>query len=268
MPFPIIPVIMGAVSLASSIIAARAGKKQTNKTAQANMDLAKYQAQANEQFIDKQNAYNTPAMQMGRYNDAGLNPNLIYGQGSSGNQESPARYEAPHVDYHFNPFQIPEVLGPFQDYQMREAQIDNVKANTESTRTEIGNKLLDRLLTQVNTSRQEFDLGQAKNLAPYSLDLKRQQNNQAHQKVMMNMLKMTEMEFMNKIRAEQVKQAPLRSDQMSADLLFSQYRNQWMKMGITSSDHFLIRAIARAMQSGSPVIQFNKGKMDADLGIK
>lgn len=40
----------------------------------SNMKLAKYQ-----------NAYNTPAAQMKRYKDAGLNPNLVYTQGNSGN---------------------------------------------------------------------------------------------------------------------------------------------------------------------------------------
>lgn len=34
---------------------------------------------------NKQNAYNAPAAQMQRFKDAGLNPNLIYGQGNPGN---------------------------------------------------------------------------------------------------------------------------------------------------------------------------------------
>lgn len=39
-------------------------------------------------LLDKQNEYNTPKAQMERFADAGLNPNLVYGLGSNGNQPS------------------------------------------------------------------------------------------------------------------------------------------------------------------------------------
>lgn len=48
-------------------------------------------AQANQHEIDMwnlQNEYNTPAAQMKRYQDAGLNPDLIYQQGNNGNASS------------------------------------------------------------------------------------------------------------------------------------------------------------------------------------
>lgn len=50
---------------------------------------------------NRQNAYNTPLAQMKRYEEAGLNKNLIYGQGSSGNATSMPQYprqEAPRMD--------------------------------------------------------------------------------------------------------------------------------------------------------------------------
>lgn len=47
---------------------------------------------------DQMNAYNTPSAQMARYGAAGLNPNLIYGQGTPGNQPGPVPYSAPTVD--------------------------------------------------------------------------------------------------------------------------------------------------------------------------
>lgn len=50
-----------------------------------------------EYLIDKQNAYNTPAQQMQRFKDAGLNPNLVYGLGSSGDQ--PASGSIAPVDF-------------------------------------------------------------------------------------------------------------------------------------------------------------------------
>lgn len=54
-----------------------------------NMKLAQFQAEANERYLQQQLEYNTPANQMKRFQDAGLNPHLIYGQGNPGNQSAP-----------------------------------------------------------------------------------------------------------------------------------------------------------------------------------
>lgn len=48
------------------------------------------------EMMNMQNEYNSPVSQMARFKDAGLNPNLVYGQGTPGNMESPPKY--PHQD--------------------------------------------------------------------------------------------------------------------------------------------------------------------------
>lgn len=73
------------------------------ETNEANAELAKYNWEQQKEMWNAQNAYNTPSAQMSRYRDAGLNPNLIYGQGSNGNSTSiptPATptMQAAHVD--------------------------------------------------------------------------------------------------------------------------------------------------------------------------
>lgn len=50
-----------------------------------------------EKLIDKQNAYNTPVNQMKRFEEAGLNPNLVYSLGNNGNQ--PASGSIAPVDF-------------------------------------------------------------------------------------------------------------------------------------------------------------------------
>lgn len=47
---------------------------------------------------DAMNAYNTPMAQMARYSQAGLNPNLVYTQGTPGNQPGAAQFVTPEVD--------------------------------------------------------------------------------------------------------------------------------------------------------------------------
>lgn len=82
----------GAVVGASAINAgsqAKANKK--------NLELAQYSYEQQKQMIAEQNAYNSPVSQMQRYRDAGLNPNLIYGQIGDGNQSGFAQYDAPQI---------------------------------------------------------------------------------------------------------------------------------------------------------------------------
>lgn len=69
------------------------------------------------------NAYNHPSEQMARLRKAGLNPNLMYGQGNVGNSASPPKTpntEAPKVDA------LGAILAS-QDLRMKEAQTDNLR---------------------------------------------------------------------------------------------------------------------------------------------
>lgn len=57
------------------------GQKSANDT---NMQIAQAQNQWNIEQWNRENEYNTPAAQVQRLKDAGLNPNLIYGNSSAG----------------------------------------------------------------------------------------------------------------------------------------------------------------------------------------
>lgn len=125
MPFPLlIPLIAAGVSAIGNIISNRQQKK-------SNMQLAKFQADANEKYLAQQNAYNTPKAQMARYGDAGLNPNLIYGQGTPGNQSQALSYpDTGRVDYSRI---TPEALQMFNQTSMTMSQTQAIDAKTRQT---------------------------------------------------------------------------------------------------------------------------------------
>lgn len=78
----------GAMSLAGSKYAADKALEATKETNAANLKLAQFQNEWNIAQWNRQNAYNTPAAQRARYEDAGINPYFALGNIQSGNAQS------------------------------------------------------------------------------------------------------------------------------------------------------------------------------------
>lgn len=96
MPEPISFLAAAAPSLiqaGGNVAGGLIGQKRAYKY---NKRLAAFQHQKNMEILKYQLDYNTPAAQMQRFRDAGLNENLIYGQGDAGNW-SGGRPEYPTV---------------------------------------------------------------------------------------------------------------------------------------------------------------------------
>ncbi|AXH77915.1 MAG: DNA pilot protein [Microviridae sp.] len=169
-------------------------RENTDKTIEANKQLAEYQYQKDIEMFDKANAYNSPEEQMKRLKASGLNPNLIYGSGASGASGNTAtalpKYNAPRVDYNYLPTaEIPNIISMFQDYNIKSQQLDNMKATNEAIKKEttlkgIMGEMKGGELTWLNR-RNYTDLGNGKvdispthqhQLLEYSLESRNLQN--------------------------------------------------------------------------------------------
>lgn len=134
--------VIPAIIAVGSLIAGIAGQR---RQAKENRRLAESQQAANEAYLDKQLEYNTPANQMLRYQQAGLNPHLVYGQGNPGNQSAPLT--APEIrptDYQ----SLMGTMGPLVNQSlMTQSQVQAIDAKTRQTHvlTEL-NRLQARVL--------------------------------------------------------------------------------------------------------------------------
>jgi len=91
-----VPAIIGAgAALVGQGINAMSQSGMNKATRQWNEKMYERQKWDNMEMWDIQNRYNTPQAQMQRMQDAGLNPNLMYGQGSVGNATSAP--DVPHA---------------------------------------------------------------------------------------------------------------------------------------------------------------------------
>lgn len=105
-------IIAGAGALLGgglSIFGAKENRRAQQDANQANLELAKYQNQWNLEQWNRENAYNTPAEQMRRLKQAGINPNLAF---SNGNLENVAA-SSPTA----SPMKVEPYLGNTQDMQ-------------------------------------------------------------------------------------------------------------------------------------------------------
>ena len=112
----------------------RNNQRMSELAYQQDLDMWKRQNEHNMKLWNLQNEYNLPINQVERLKAAGLNPNLLAGNASAGGHaaaiqkaETP-KYQAARARFDYTPLRTPDVLGLYQNFQLRQAQIDNVKA--------------------------------------------------------------------------------------------------------------------------------------------
>lgn len=122
----------GANNLSGTLLG-YASQKSTNK---ANLKLAEYQYSKALEMWNRQNEYNLPKNQMQRLTDAGLNPNLVYGNGTvQGLTSAPApQYHAPTLQAYtnFGSLGADQAVTTYMQLKQSDAAIN--KTNAEATR--------------------------------------------------------------------------------------------------------------------------------------
>jgi hypothetical protein len=132
------------VGIGQSLIDRKTSQMNIDKTWEMNKSMAQDEYQKNIDMWNRANEYNTPKAQMDRFTEAGLNPNLIYGQGSSGNTATQLpKYTAPQANFNYKPLSIAPILGMYQDFTLKQAQIDNVREQNKVIKAEAAIKEAD-----------------------------------------------------------------------------------------------------------------------------
>lgn len=205
------------------------------------------QYQMNLNAWNMQNAYNTPASQMQRLQDAGLNPRLIYGGGSSApNMASP---QTP-VDVPVRQAagaKMPDLLQYYQVRQM-DAQYQQTTMATDIMRKTGALKDLENGLQTLKLARETFRGKDAERHAMFETDLKYFLSQRARHLMENEATKGFMMDQTIEMRSKQ-------ATGLDLDNAFKRYRNELAKLGIYSSDHPAMRILIQAAK-----------RMEIDLG--
>lgn len=173
-----LPLLLGAGLLAAggAVASGAIGALSQASANDTNIQLQREAFDENERMWHLQNEYNSPVAQMQRLQEAGLNPNLVYGSGSvAGNQSgSVPQMQAAHVSPVTNGNFMADALSKALFTQ---AQLESVQEQTELSRTQQSvqqQQVLESAArtaeAYMRTARSEFDLGLAKDLRDYTLE--------------------------------------------------------------------------------------------------
>lgn len=136
-----------------------------------------YEQQRRDSLLDTQmaNQYNSPQAQMDRLKAAGLNPNLVYGNGTVANQaELPRQTQQPN--WQPKPISmdlgspINQGLSTFYNLQQTQAQTDNLKAQNDVLLQDKFLKAAQTINTLSTNETQQFDLGLKQEIKDYSVE--------------------------------------------------------------------------------------------------
>lgn len=145
----------------------------------ANKKMADYQFDKDVEMWNMSNQYNSPKEQMARLREAGLNPNLVYGNGNAiiPAQQAP-KFTPAKADYKL---QAPDVLSKYMQLEMNQAQIPLINAQTTKTLAEAITEQNKPENIQANTEKQRIEKDQIaqkmsfeSQLQPYNVQMAEQ----------------------------------------------------------------------------------------------
>ena len=229
-------VAAGAVSAGGSYAGEVARNKRQWRYQQKAMQL---QDEYNRQLWDYQNAYNTPQAQMQRLQEAGLNPRLVYGSGGQGFNTAGPIQPAEVPTRQAAGIQVPDVLAPYFQVRMMDAQYKSTIQNMDIMRKRSALMDIQQALENMKLFRENLRSKNYGELASAELDTAkfvalRQGELYANEKTKGNV-----MDQLMEVREKQMTSLDL-------DNAFKKHRNELAELGIYTHDHPAFRVLIRA----------------------
>jgi hypothetical protein len=252
MPLPLIPLITAGASLAGNI----ANAISTTKTNQRQQDYnaQMYDRQRADALADwnMQNAYNSPSQQMQRFKEAGLNPNLIYGQMTnspvvrSTDMKTPD-FVAPKTG------DLGNTLSKYFETRQQDLTIKNQEKALQLADANIAKVQADTRYTEANTNVRGLQYETDKSMQPYSLEYGYQRG-QAEKARVTNIMEDT---VNKKLQSNLI--TPLQADKLKADIENITNTTYWRNLSEPQKN-----LVAKTVERLNTV-QSQKGELDKEL---
>lgn len=174
MPFPF---VAAGAAAAAGIDAWSTGNMNKKSRAFSEQMYAR-QLYDQERFWNMQNEYNSPAAQMQRFKDAGLNPALIYGQQNTAGPLTTPDVQKP--EFNAPQFGSAAVSGALTaidtmtNLEVKQAQVDNMRLQGDVIKQEAALKAAQIVDVTASGKRKMFDLDFESELRQTSVDARKE----------------------------------------------------------------------------------------------
>lgn len=163
----------------SSVQNALSKEYHANRALQRNKDLASYQFDLELEQWNRANEYNSPYQQMQRYKQAGLNPNLIYGQANEAESSAPSASASFSYDTSVNPLQVAQVaLDGYTKYRTMSMMQEKQQAEIDSINQSTRNAELQEQLELLNYKKELIESGYYEDNARYNSEARKLANDE------------------------------------------------------------------------------------------
>lgn len=182
--------IAGGAALAAAAGQMYANSKMNKRSENYNWRM--YETQRKDHLSDwaMQNAYNTPAAQMQRLKQAGLNPNLVYGNGVEGNSSAPVKSADVKS---FDP-KSPDIGGgvgnaiaAFQNARQMSIQTNMAEKQMAILDQELATKKLEQIAQTLGIQKMTMGNEVMSKTLGYQIDYKKKINEQLDQNILASM---------------------------------------------------------------------------------
>lgn len=252
------------INLGGAIYQTESQKSMQRKQNKFNKQEAELAYQREIDMWNLQNAYNDPSAQMARLRAAGLNPNMVYGQSSGGaagqSSSSSPSYSPAQGNFQAFPININGVIDAYQTVAMRQAQINNVKAQTENINARTMNESWRRILLEMqgkgetaDVERKEFYNEYLQGYDATMMHNEARRSQYLVDKEIQNLRLMSQDEVLKNLQQRQsslnLDTTALQQQKLREEILFKKYENDFRKMGVTGTDHIIFRGISRMLDA-------------------
>lgn len=234
----------GALAIGAGVSALGAGGnmlltgKMNRKTRSWNEKMMHRQREWALADWEMQNQYNSPTAQMQRLKEAGLNPNLVYGGGSATQQAGVVKNtDAPG----WNP-ETPNVgnigeaatmaLGQYYNIQQQKAQTDLIKTQNTLAQENIRMNQIRQTAETLGIMMKNFKYGQEQKMAPYNLQMLKEQIGSVQQNQMESLARMSQMSWSQNLGQQRLEMDKTRQE---SDLSTANLQRMIMRMSMNKT---------------------------------
>ncbi len=237
----------------------RTARRNTDLTIGANKSEAELAWQRSLDMWHMQNQYNDPSAQMQRFKRAGLNPNLVYGQGTSGNSSKTPEYKAAQQEHKYKAFKVPE-LTKFQEVRLQDQQISAIKQSTDLDAAKETNEMIKSTILDNVRKKGDLDVNYLESLYPYNLQAKQKSIEKQSKDINLSVQKYNLGKKDFPIKDQILKYQKGQTSRVWQEAYNKKLINDWMEQGITPQDNILFRMMQRVIKSPMEFLGGKKNK--------